>query len=117
MLQFWHVFEVHPVDSRDGCRYCQNRRPGCEPLCHIILLHRREQQVCLEGAFEEVPHVIDALDYADNMILNITEIGPHFRRDKLDVEPDESAADLLQREDSSAHEQQLMSKLEHACDI
>src|SRR5207247_4710290 len=66
---------------------------------------------------QKVTQIVDALDEANYMILNIAEVRMHGSINQRHVEPHHAVAHFLQRLDRAAQQQQFVSELVNSLDI
>jgi hypothetical protein len=65
----------------------------------------------LKGRRQKIAEVVDALDQAEHMVLNVAEVRMHRLDDQRHVEPHHAVAHLLQRLDCAPQQQQFVPEL------
>ena len=71
----------------------------------------------LQPRRQKVAEVVDVLDQADHMVLNVAEVRMHGLINQRHVEPHHAAAHLLQRLDRAPKQQQFVPDLVNPLDI
>ncbi len=98
--QLRHVLEVHAVDAGDQRRHGRHRHVGRD-LAHVLVLaHADLGEVGLEDAREQVAVALELVVSAQQVVVDVAEVGPHLGVDHVVLAAGEPVDRLHERSDA-----------------